>query len=56
MLTLKQKVKCHFMKRGEYVLEGDKDQNIPLLLFSISKWFSFLVSIMSVEESLVGKL
>jgi hypothetical protein len=23
-LALKQKVKCHFMKQGDYVLEGNK--------------------------------
>jgi hypothetical protein len=37
MLTLKRKVKCHFMKQGEYVLEGDKDQNTSLFSFSIKQ-------------------
>jgi len=37
MLTLKQKVKCHFMKQGEYISEGDKDQNTSLFSFSIKQ-------------------
>ncbi len=24
ILALKQKVKCHFMKQGDYISEGDK--------------------------------
>lgn len=39
---------CHFMKQGEYVLEGDKDQNASLFSFSISR--------MSVEKSCVETL
>ncbi len=39
---------CHFMKQGEYVLEGDKDQNASLFSFSISR--------MSVKKSRVETL
>jgi len=42
MLTLKQKVKCHFMKQGEYISEGDKDQNTSLFSFSIKQIAFFL--------------
>ncbi len=55
-LVLKQKVKHHFMKHGDIVLEGDKHQNDSLFLFSTSRFQSFFVSRMSVEEKLVEKL
>jgi hypothetical protein len=29
-LALKQKMKCHFMKQGDNVLEGDKHHNDSL--------------------------
>jgi hypothetical protein len=56
MLTLKRKVKHHFMKWKKYISEGCKDQNASLFLFSTSKWLSVFVSKMSVEESFVEKL
>jgi hypothetical protein len=56
VLALKWKMKHHFMKQGDYVSKGDKHQSDSLFSFSISKFQSFFVSRMSVEESLVGKL
>ncbi len=53
MLALKRKVKCHFMKQGDNISEGNKQQNNSLFLFSTSKFQSFFVSKMSVEENLV---
>jgi hypothetical protein len=55
-LTLKRKVKCHFMKWNDYDLEGEKEYNASLFSFSTSKLLSFFVSRMSVEESIVEKL
>jgi hypothetical protein len=56
MLTLKQKVKCHFMKRNEYISEGNKEQNNSLFSLFVSKLLSFFVSRMSAEEIFVEKL
>ncbi len=56
MLTLKQKVKCHFMKRNDYVLEGNKQQNTSSFLFFASKFLSFFVFRMNVEGNFVVKL
>jgi hypothetical protein len=42
MLALKQKVKCHFMKQGDNISEGSKQQSDYLFLFSISKFQLFL--------------
>jgi len=56
MLTLKQKVKCHFMKWGEYVSKGSNDNNTYLFLFSTRKWLLFFISKMNVEKNLVEKL
>jgi hypothetical protein len=41
-LALKRKVKCHFMKRGDYILEGGKHQNDSLFSLSTSMFQSFL--------------
>jgi hypothetical protein len=53
MLTLKRKMKCHFMKWDDYVLEGGKEHNTFSFLSSTSKLLSFFVSKMSVEKSFV---
>ncbi len=50
-LALKQKVKCHFMKQGDNTSKGEKHYNDYLFFFSTSRFQSFFVSIMSVEES-----
>jgi hypothetical protein len=55
-LVLKQKVKCHFMKRCDYILEGDKHQNDSLFSFSTSKFQPFFISKMNDEKSFVEKL
>jgi hypothetical protein len=54
-LTLKQKVKCHFMKSCDCISEGDK-QYSDFLFFSTSRFLLVFVSRMSVEESFVEKL
>jgi hypothetical protein len=41
------------MKQGDNISEGNKQQNNSLFLFSTSKFQSFFVSKMSVEENLV---
>jgi hypothetical protein len=56
MLALKQKMKHHFMKRGNNTSKGGKHYNDFLFSFTISKFQSFFVSSMNVEESLVEKL
>ncbi len=42
MLTLKCKVKCHFMKQDDYVSKGDKEQNTFSFLSSTNKLLLFL--------------
>jgi hypothetical protein len=44
------------MKRGDNASKGDKHYNDFLFSFSTSKFQSFFVSKMSVEESLMEKL
>jgi hypothetical protein len=41
MLTLKCKVKCHFMKRDDYVSKGDKEQNTFSFLFLQASYYYF---------------
>lgn len=55
-LTLKQKVKRHFMKWDVYVSEGGRTQSAYLFLFSSSKLPSFFVSKMSAKKNFVEKL
>jgi hypothetical protein len=55
-MALKRKVKRHFMKRGDYVSKDNKHHNNSLFLFSTSKFQSFFISKMGVEESFVEKL
>jgi hypothetical protein len=49
-------MKHDFMKQGEYISKGNKDQNSSLFSFSRSKWLLFFVSRMSAKENFVGKL
>jgi hypothetical protein len=55
-LALKRKMKCHFMKQGDYISEGGKCQSDSLFSFSKIKFQLFFVSIMNVEQSLLEKL
>jgi len=52
MLTLKQKMKCHFMKQDDYISEGSTQHSAFSFLFFTNKFLLFFVSKMSVEESL----
>jgi len=56
MLTLKQKVKHHFMKQNDYVLEGGKQQSVYSFSFSTNKFLLFFASKMSVKKHFVEKL
>jgi len=56
MLALKQKVKHHFMKRGDNVLESNNHHNDFLFSFSTSMFQLFFVSKMSTKKSFVEKL
>jgi hypothetical protein len=55
-LALNQKVRCHFMKRGDNVSKGDNHQSDFLFSFFINKFQFFLVSRMNVEKGFVEKL
>ncbi len=55
-LALKQKVKHHFMKRGDNISEGNKHYNDFLFSFSTRKLQSFVVSKMNVEKIIMEKL
>jgi hypothetical protein len=55
MLTLKRKLKCHFMK-WNYVLKGGKEWITSSFSCSTSKLLSFFISRMSVKENFVQKL
>jgi hypothetical protein len=56
MLTLKRKVKCHFMKIGDNVSKGDNQHNDSLFSFSTNKFQSFFISGMSVEGKSCGEI
>jgi hypothetical protein len=56
MLAVKQKVRRHFMKRGDNVSKGGNHWNNFLFSFFTSKFQSYFVSRMSVKESIVEKL
>ncbi len=56
MLALKQKLKHHFMKWGDNVSEDNKNYSDFLFSFSTTKFHSFFVSRMNVEESFMDKL
>jgi hypothetical protein len=56
MLTLKQKVKHHFMKQNDYILEGGKQQSVYSFSFSTNKFLSFFASKMNVKKNFVEKL
>jgi hypothetical protein len=56
MLALKQKMKCHFMKWNDNILEGDGHQNDYLFLLSTSKFQLFFISRIGVEENFVENL
>ncbi len=49
-------MKCHFMKRSDNVLKDSKHQNNSLFSFFRSRFQSFLISRMNVEENFVEKL
>lgn len=57
-LTVKQKVKHHFMKQNDCVLEGGKQQSVYSFSFSFStnKFLLFFASKMSVKQHFVEKL
>jgi hypothetical protein len=55
MLTLKQKMKRHFMKLDDCISEVGKQENASLFSFFASK-LSFFVFKMSAKESFVEKL
>jgi hypothetical protein len=55
-LTLKQKVKHHYMKQDDGVCKIDKEQNNYLFLFFVNKFLLFSVSRMKIEESFFEKL
>ncbi len=49
-------MKRYFMKQGEYISEGNKDQSTFSFLFFVSKLRPFFVSRMSVKESFMESL
>jgi hypothetical protein len=53
-LALKQKVKCHFMKWGDNILEGGKHQNNSLFSFSTNK-FQFFLSLESMLKKFLWR-
>jgi hypothetical protein len=55
-LTLKWKVKRHYMKRDDGVSTVGKKQNNSLFLLAINNFLSFSIFRMNVEESFVEKL
>ncbi len=55
-LTLKWKVKCHYMKQSDGVFLASKEHNNSLFSFSTNMFLSFSISKMSTKESFVEKL
>jgi hypothetical protein len=53
---LKWNVKCHYTKQDDSVFVINKECNNSSFLFSTNKFVMFLISRMSVEESIVEKL
>jgi len=49
-------MKCYFIKRDDYILEGDKQQSTFSFSLSTNKFLSFFISKMNVEESFIKKL
>jgi hypothetical protein len=55
-LTLKRKVKHHFRKQNDCITKGNKQQSTFSFSFFASKFLSFFVFRMNVEEIFVEKL
>jgi hypothetical protein len=55
-LTLKQKVKHHYTKRGDGIFDVDKEQNDYSFSFFVNKFLTFYISKMSTKENFVEKL
>jgi hypothetical protein len=55
-LTLKWKMKQHFMKQDDYSLKGGKQHSASSFSFSINKFLSFFVSIMNLQNKVLLKI